>query len=379
MSIDGTTTGRWTTNDSLLELKRSKRKYDFLVFIARVQPLHNGHKAVIDRALSLASKVIVFVGSASAARTFHRNPFTYEERKRMLDLEYPTDRVIVKPMNDHTYNDQAWIEQVQYMTKEVIKEFPGNTENVTLHGLNDFRIGLIGCNKDASSFYLKMFPQWGSEEVGMVTNTSPINATDIREAYFTMEFDFFRSYTQSDIPASVAAFLKSFKETYNYQNLNTERIIIQAYKDAWKDAPYPPTHLTVDAVVIQSGHVLLVERGAHPGLGMWALPGGFVEEYERIDDAVIRELKEETKIKVPIPVLKGSIVTKRVFDDPFRSSRGRTVTHAYLIHLRAETDLPKVKGSDDAVQAEWVHLADIQENQMCEDHYHIIQNMVREL
>ena len=65
--------------------------------------------------------------------------------------------------------------------------------------------------------------------------------------------------------------------------------------------------MTVDAVVVQSGHILLVKRGDMPGKGLWALPGGFLNQEETMLDGAIRELKEETKIKVPVPVLKGSI------------------------------------------------------------------------
>jgi bifunctional NMN adenylyltransferase/nudix hydrolase len=81
--------------------------------------------------------------------------------------------------------------------------------------------------------------------------------------------------------------------------------MIEKYKESWKAAPFPPTFVTVDAVVVQSGHVLLVKRKAMPGAGLWALPGGFLNQEETLLDGAIRELKEETKIKVPVPVLKG--------------------------------------------------------------------------
>jgi len=128
-------------------------------------------------------------------------------------------------------------------------------------------------------------------------------------------------------------------------------------------------------VVVQSGHILLVERKAHPGKGLMALPGGFLNPKEKLKDAVIRELREETRIKVPAPVLTGSIEKVEVFDDPYRSARGRTITHAYLIELSGES-LPKVKGGDDAAKAFWVPFADIRPEMMFEDHYHIISAMV---
>ena len=56
------------------------KKYDYLVFIGRFQPFHNGHKRVIDHALELSKKVIVLVGSVDQPRCT-RNPFTFQERK----------------------------------------------------------------------------------------------------------------------------------------------------------------------------------------------------------------------------------------------------------------------------------------------------------
>ncbi len=144
---------------------------------------------------------------------------------------------------------------------------------------------------------------------------------------------------------------------------------------AWSNAPYPPIFVTVDAIVIQSGHVLLVERKAYPGKGLQALPGGFIRGDESLPAACIRELREETQLKVPGPVLKGSIRARRVFDAPFRSQRGRTITHGFLIELAPAPQLPKVKGGDDARHAFWLPLAELAPEMLFEDHYHIIQAM----
>ena len=142
--------------------------------------------------------------------------------------------------------------------------------------------------------------------------------------------------------------------------------------------PYAPTFLTCDAVVVQSGHVLLVKRGANPGKGLWALPGGFVNQNERIQDACMRELREETRLKVPLPVLHGSVKNKEVFDHPDRSLRGRTVTQAFYIEL-PPGKLPQVKGGDDAASAKWVPLAFVREEEMYEDHYHILTHFLGDL
>jgi len=130
-------------------------------------------------------------------------------------------------------------------------------------------------------------------------------------------------------------------------------------------------------VVIQSGHVLMIKRRSEPGKGLWALPGGFVNANtdKSVEDAAIRELREETGIKVPAPVLRGSIVRSRVFDAVDRSARGRTITHAFHIQL-PDGELPKVKGSDDAEKARWVPIAEVRSDQCFEDHYEILQHFV---
>ena len=184
------------------------------------------------------------------------------------------------------------------------------------------------------------------------------------------------TWTQISLPASVNRQLQRFIESDSYQGIREEQTFIADYKAGWSHAPYAPTFVTVDAVVVQSGHLLLVTRKAFPGKGQLALPGGFVNQYEQLEEAVLRELREETRLKVPTPVLKGSIQRRRVFDSPYRSTRGRTITHAFYIELSPETSLPKVKGGDDARHAQWVPLASLDPRQMYEDHYDIIQEMI---
>jgi bifunctional NMN adenylyltransferase/nudix hydrolase len=169
--------------------------------------------------------------------------------------------------------------------------------------------------------------------------------------------------------------MKDFATGGSFKHIQDEHGFIDKYKSAWEASPYAPTFVTVDAVVVQSGHVLMVERKARPGRGLMALPGGFVGPYERLMDACLRELREETRLKIPAPVLQGSIKHQMVFDDPYRSERGRTVTHAFYIELRPDSQLPKVKGGDDARHARWVPLAELDPAQIYEDHYFIIKEL----
>jgi len=333
-------------------------KYDYLIFIGRFQPFHTGHESVIRKALELSDKVIVLIGSAYQPRTV-RNPWDFNERESLMRLAFSQEenrRILAFPLLDQTYNNQRWIKSVQQLVSGIVHNKIASSP----------KVGLIGHQKDSSSEYLTLFPQWEREEV---ENYENISSTDIRELYFD------NGELSSSLNSNVAIALEKFKTSKAYEQVQNEFHFVKKYKSAWDNAPYTPMFITVDAVVVQSGHILMIERKAQPGKGLMALPGGFLDANETLKSAVIRELREETRIKVPAPVLAGSITKMQVFDDPYRSARGRTVTHAYLIELKGDK-LPKVKGGDDASKAFWVPFAEVKPELMFEDHYHIVQAMV---
>lgn len=338
--------------------------YDFLVFIGRFQPFHKGHYQVLSKALAQAERVIVLAGSSYQPRSI-RNPWTFAEREQYIRASFDTavqDRLIILPLLDELYNDQNWIKRVQETVHGVVSQYPPKV------GISAPKIAVIGHGKDHTSYYLSLFPQWGSVSVDAYKD---ISATDLREQYFL------QGSISEEFPDPVRALLKTFQQQENYQTISEEWKFIQQYKQGWAAAPYPPVFVTVDAVVIKSGHILLVERKARPGKGLWALPGGFVNQYEDLQTAMVRELREETRLKVPAPVLLGSLARSQVFDHPQRSERGRTITHAYLIELKPDAQgLPKVKGGDDAMNAFWLPLAELNPEQLFEDHFHIIKTLV---
>jgi bifunctional NMN adenylyltransferase/nudix hydrolase len=217
-----------------------------------------------------------------------------------------------------------------------------------------------------------MFPQWGFEEIELL---EPLDATDIRDLYFKNDVNM--KFIQGVVPRTTYDFLEQFRTTEEYQQIIREREFVANYKKQYASLPYPPIFSTADSVVICSGHVLMIKRRAEPGRGLWALPGGYVNANtdKSVEDAAIRELREETMIKVPAPVLRGSIVRSKVFDAIDRSPRGRIITHAFHIQL-PDGDLPKVKGSDDAEKARWVPIAEVKSEECFEDHYEIIQHFL---
>jgi 8-oxo-dGTP diphosphatase len=131
----------------------------------------------------------------------------------------------------------------------------------------------------------------------------------------------------------------------------------------------PRPMLTVDTVVLTrdaTPSVLLVQRENPPFAGNWALPGGFVDEGERVVSAARRELEEETGLCAERIEMLG------VYDTPGRDPRGWTVSVVYLarVPVRAE-----VKGGDDARDARWFTVAGLPE--LAFDHAAIVADALR--
>lgn len=359
--------------DDLYNGKVHDGQYDMLVFIGRFAPLHRGHMAVIDVALKKAKKVVILVGSSFRSRT-ERHPFSFDERKNMIKAAYnevESDRLVILPIRDMMYRDQLWTRQVQQVVKEeVLRTVNYGAGNFTPNGTSDAKVGLIGCEKDSTSYYLKKFPMWGSVGVKFI---NPLNATDIRRAYFAQGEAWENVKLSNHLHPYVVLFMDSMVGTKTFNYVVAEINFNLKNKAAWANSPYAPTFNAADAMVVQSGHVLLVRRKSVPGQGLLALPGGYLNHDETLFECSIRELKEETKLKVPEKVLRGSMIYNREFSDPHRSDRGRMITQAYLYQLEDMEELPKVKGADDAEKAFWVPLSDLREEDFFEDHYHIIQ------
>ncbi len=335
------------------------KPYNSVVLIGRFQPLHNAHLEIIKRCTALTDHLVVIVGSSKQPRTY-KNPFTFEERSQMIRNAASglSLNVHIEANIDTIYNDQAWAVRVQ-----------GIMSKYRCLGRKD---AIIGHKKDGSSFYLDMFPQWDYIDVEQI---EPLGATDIRDLYFKRTFN--SNFIKNVVPNSTYEFLMEFRKTEEFEQIIREREFIEIYKQQYASLPYPPVFVTTDAVVIQSGHVLMIKRRSEPGKGLWALPGGFLNANtdKSVETAMLRELREETGIKVPVPVLKGSIVRSRVFDAIGRSARGRTITHAFQIVL-PDGELPKVKGMDDAEKARWVPIAEVKSQDCFEDHYEILQHFV---
>ena len=130
---------------------------------------------------------------------------------------------------------------------------------------------------------------------------------------------------------------------------------------------YKSPKLTADGAIIKEGKILLIERKNEPFKGKWALPGGFVEYGEKVEDAVVREVSEETGLDTKIIDIVG------VYSDPTRDPRGHIVTVVYLLDILDG----EIKGSDDAADAKFFDLNDLPE--LAFDHNIILKDITRRI
>ena len=128
---------------------------------------------------------------------------------------------------------------------------------------------------------------------------------------------------------------------------------------------YKTPSLTADIFIFDEEYnFILIERGNDPYKGQWALPGGFVEYGESVEDAAIREAKEETHIDVEL------IELVNVYSKPERDPRGHTVTVAYT----AKGNMEDMQADDDASQIGIFCENDIGKLEIAFDHEEIIKD-----
>ncbi len=128
---------------------------------------------------------------------------------------------------------------------------------------------------------------------------------------------------------------------------------------------YHSPKLTVDGILVEEKRLLLIKRNHDPFKDEWALPGGFVEYGETTEDAIIREMKEETGLITKVSTLSG------VYSDPKRDPRGHTVSIVYIVKKDGGT----LEGGDDAAEARFFALEQLPT--LAFDHHQIIKDAFR--
>lgn len=132
---------------------------------------------------------------------------------------------------------------------------------------------------------------------------------------------------------------------------------------------YEKPSVTADVAVlrlVEMPEILLVQRKDPPFEGMWALPGGFMEMEETLEEAARRELTEETGIKA------GEMIRFETYDKPGRDPRGRTITQVFVMIWKEPMGIPQA-GSD-AKTVAWYSLSELPE--LAFDHDLIIRDVI---
>lgn len=152
------------------------------------------------------------------------------------------------------------------------------------------------------------------------------------------------------------SFLKDTRIFAGTGERNKRGQTLQEFLEEYDPYKYKTPSCTTDAVIfsyrgeITEGlKVLLIRRGDHPSIGWWALPGGFVNLEENLEDTARRELEEETGVKGLVMEQIGT------FGDYDRDPRTRVITTAYM--ALAEEGKLKVKAGDDAADAAWCEVS----------------------
>ncbi len=133
---------------------------------------------------------------------------------------------------------------------------------------------------------------------------------------------------------------------------------------------YPRPMVTVDVAVLrldEMPQILLIRRKNQPFEGMWALPGGFMEMEETLEEAAGRELMEETGIRA------GELIRFETYDKPGRDPRGRSITQVFVMIWKGEMGTPRA-GSD-AREVAWHDLTSLPG--FAFDHGTIVQDVIR--
>ncbi|MGC2570156.1 MAG: NUDIX hydrolase [Candidatus Nitrosopolaris sp.] len=124
---------------------------------------------------------------------------------------------------------------------------------------------------------------------------------------------------------------------------------------------------TVDTIIQKNSHILLVRRKKDPFKGFFSIPGGFVNEGERVEDAAKREAKEETSLDIELVHILG------VYSEPNRDPRGHNMSTVFIGELSSNNNMEAL-AQDDAAEIKWMNLEEVDNTSFAFDHKKIISD-----
>lgn len=271
----------------------------------QVDQLHEGHKAIIERAMSECDRVLVVIGSGPLGSTTN-NPLSYKHRMFNILWEYG-DNMVIAELMDHP-DDEIWSANLD----SIISDHTIEDDVVLYHGRDSF----------ASHYH-------GEHKLIEVPEIHLKSATDIRK----------------DIGL------------YETHGIEARRGAIWATQNR-----FPIVYSCVDGAVVHTTHPMPGEKSHYvllitkPGVKGYMFPGGFAEIGSTDEKDIEREVLEETGIVAKTHHYIGSFVQD---DWRYRGEVDEIRTRLFVLSV---VQMKKPTGSDDAETAEWVPWSDIDEN-----------------
>lgn len=171
------------------------------IYIGRFAPFHKAHEAVVRNALERCDMLIICLGSHSADRT-RRDPWLANERITMIKSCFTKgelSRIKFHPLINYG-NIPHWITDIMLCVDNFRTEFDS--------------LGIFGCTKDESSWYLGEFPSQFKQMFLETPLYDGLSSTDIRAKYFIDG-----KVDETSLPPAISNYLKNYISNFNYRDL----------------------------------------------------------------------------------------------------------------------------------------------------------------
>ena len=251
----------------------------------------------MDKAKDI-DKIIIGIGSSQMHNTIY-NPFTSDERKEMIKIAISKIKKKVEIICIPDINDYPnWVKHVEKLCGNFNVIYSGNNIIKQLFSENKYEIRSI-----------KLIHE--------------ISATQIREMIVKIDTNWV-----DKVPIKLVCYLSNIKVAHRLREIYIK---------------YISPHVTSDVIInYKNKGIILIKRKNEPFKDFWALPGGFIDTgKETIEECAVREVNEETSLKINIKDLK----LLRIYSYPYRDPRGHTISAVYYIDIKKG----KLKAKDDAI------------------------------
>lgn len=254
------------------------------IYIGRFQPFHKGHLKTVETILQHCEKCLIVLGSHLQFCSGY-NPWTSNERMNLITAavgaEHAND-ILFFPISDTIYLEDNWKMQI--------------IRGVFQHCTDDDSILLYGHNKDESSYYLKLFPQWNLVEIDNFEN---YNSTDFRRAYFSNET---QQAIYDMIPQANHAALAQWRTKELFDDI----------KKVFFEAADQPAQTSKNLLFVkQYGYVLLQELSVYKSVILLSLPcksGELLEALENL--SAEKQGKENFKYEKRFPGRESTVTVE---------------------------------------------------------------------